>query len=430
MDNEMKDNNMFTNETYEANEEKKITENIYDENLLAKDNFKEKPMIDNNYREKQNKERKRGRGPSYFITALVAALIGGMLGAYIFPVFIMGKIDPIPQQYTNENIYQGSEINISTNNDVYYAVAVTQKAKKTVVGITTYETYNDYFGEERQVEGMGSGVIVKSDGYILTNSHVIADGRAEKITVLFEDGSRETGAIKWYDTVLDLAIIKVEKTGLPVAEFGDSDELVVGEPVVAIGNPLSLELDRTVTAGIVSGLNRSLQIDANTVIEPLIQTDASINPGNSGGPLLNASGKVIGINTAKMKSSEGLGFSIPINTAKPLLEQVINGEEISSVYIGIRGIEVAGYEKALNVDISAGYGVVVVEIMKNSPSFTSSLQAGDVIQKIDDKKIENMNDLKRKLYDYKDGDEAKVTIYRNGDILIKSIIFKEKPNNY
>lgn len=386
---------------------------------------------ENNQTNIENKPKKKRRFTSYFFTALIAALIGGMIGGYIFPVYIMGKLVDVPDYITPKETIpkEVNEINITTNNEVYYATAVAEKATDSVVGIIVTETYTDFWGE-KQVEGMGSGVIVDPNGYILTNSHVIGDGQAEKITVLLDDKEQLEGEVLWYDTLLDLAVVKIDKEGLTAAELGNSDELKIGEPVVAIGNPLSLSLDKTVTSGIISGLNRSLQVDVNTIIEPLIQTDASINPGNSGGPLLNSKGEVIGINTAKMTSAEGLGFSIPINTAIPLLEQVINFGEVSSVYVGITGIDVQGYEERIGVVLSAEYGVYIVEVIKNSPASEADIQAGDVIQKIDGEEIETMNDLKRKLYNYKDGDSMEVTIYRDGDTITKEVVLRKRPNNF
>jgi S1-C subfamily serine protease len=244
------------------------------------------------------------------------------------------------------------------------------------------------------------------------------------------DGSTEAGDVLWYDTTLDLALVKINRTGLPTVELGNSDELKVGEPSVAIGNPMTLDLERTVTQGIISGLNRSIAFDNGTVIEPLIQTDASINAGNSGGPLFNAEGKVIGINTAKMSTAEGLGFAIPINTAKPIIEQVIKDGTFSTVYVGIQGVDVETYETALGIDVAADYGVVVVETTKNSPATEAGLKTGDVITAIDGDKIESMSDLKRNLYEYKENDKAELTILRNGEEQKVTITLKIKPANF
>lgn len=375
-------------------------------------------------------KKKKGRKKAlfgYIAIVLVAALIGGVAGGYI----ISSRIN-VSNSNTSSAL-TAKDININLTDDAYFAEAVAEKGQKTVVGITTdvVRQYNTFFGPQTQKgQSMGSGFIVDPNGYIVTNAHVIGDGKYEKITVSLIDGSTEVGEVLWYDTTLDLAIVKINKTGLPAVEFGDSDQLKVGEPVVAIGNPMTLDLERTVTQGIVSGLDRSIAFEDGTVIEPLIQTDASINSGNSGGPLFNAKGQVIGINTAKVSTAEGLGFSIPVSTAKPIIDQIIKNGKLSSVYVGIKGVDVETYETALGVDVAAEYGVVVVETIANSPATEAGLKTGDVITAIDGDKIESMPDLKRNLYEYKDGDKAELTIIRNGQEQKVTIALKTQPANF
>jgi len=398
-------------------------------NKKTEDKLEEKNYEVKSETSQVNKQTKKRGLTSYFIVALCAALIGGMIGGYIFPTYFYGNIIPMPEN-NQQIISQGENITINTRDNINYVAAVAEKASDSVVGITTRETFRDFYGTEKVQEGIGSGVIVREDGYILTNSHVISDGNSDSIEVLFSDGSTASAEVLWYESLLDLAIIKVNKINLKAAELGDSDDLVVGEPVVAIGNPLSLDLDRTVTSGIVSGLDRTLRIDQYSEIEPLIQTDASINPGNSGGPLLNAQGEVIGINTAKMTSAEGLGFSIPINEAKPILNKIVSGERIEEVYVGITGVNLETYEKRLNIDLSPEYGVVIVEIVKDSPAEEAGLKAGDVIQEIGGEKTENMNSIVRKLYEYNEGDKAKIKVVRDSEELELELEFKEKPENF
>lgn len=299
------------------------------------------------------------------------------------------------------------------------------------MGITTEveRQINTFWGPQKRTEQhMGSGFIVDSNGYIVTNSHVIGDGNYKNITVSLIDGSIETGNVLWYDTNLDLAIVKINKTRLPAAELGNSDELMVGEPAVAIGNPMTLDLERTVTQGIISGLNRSIQFEDGTVIEPLIQTDASINSGNSGGPLFNAKGQVIGINTAKMTSAEGLGFAIPINIIKPVLTQVVTGGTFIPVYVGITGMDIETYEMLYGVDLMADYGVIIIETMKDSPAREAGLQPNDVIIEIDGKKTEYMVDIQKKLYEYQDGDKSEFKILRNGEELKLVLTLRNRPD--
>ena len=388
--------------------------------------FEESPvgLIEEKYLVDQSPENK-GRGKKYFFTAMVGALTGVIIGGMGVYHFITSNIEE-----NDGDFGLVKEISVNTNDNLFYASAVAEKSMDTVVGIVTTEKVQSFFGGTQTYEGMGSGVIVDSDGYILTNSHVISDGDADTIRVKFIDGSESEGKLLWNNSTIDLAVVKVERTGLPVAEFGDSDDLIIGEPVVAIGNPLSLELDRTVTAGIISGLNRSIQIDQYTVMEPLIQTDASINPGNSGGPLFNSEGLLIGINTAKMTSAEGLGFSIPINIAKGVIDEVIESGQVTDVYLGIKGVDVSVYESQLNVDLTAENGVVVVEIFKDSPAQTGGLMVGDVIQYIDGQEIDDMGDVQRQLFNYKPEDEVLMKIARNGETFDLNVVFKEKPDDF
>ncbi|MDW5299954.1 MAG: trypsin-like peptidase domain-containing protein [Sedimentibacter sp.] len=375
------------------------------------------------------KPKKKGKKKSifgYIAVALVSSLIGGLSGGYI-ATNQLNIIDKNSGETLN-----AQDVNINLTDDVYFAAAVAEKTQKTVVGITTniVQQYNTFFGPQTQKsQSMGSGFIVDSDGYIVTNAHVIGDGRYENITVSLIDGSTEVAEVLWYDTTLDLAVVKINKTGLPAVELGNSDELMVGEPAVAIGNPMTLDLERTVTQGIISGLNRAIAFEDGTVIEPLIQTDASINSGNSGGPLFNAKGQVIGINTAKMSTAEGLGFSIPINIAKPIIEQIIDDGTFSTVYVGIKGVDVETYEMALGVDVAADYGVVVIETMSDSPAVSAGLKPGDVIIAIDGDKIESMSDLKRNLYEYKNNDNIELTIIRNGNEENINMTLKTNPTD-
>jgi S1-C subfamily serine protease len=176
---------------------------------------------------------------------------------------------------------------------------------------------------------------------------------------------------------------------------------------------LGLEFQRTVTSGIISGLNRSVTVDGRVVIENLIQTDASINPGNSGGPLLNGKGQVIGINTAKITSGEGLGFAIPINAVKVIVDQIIETGSYKTVFVGITGVSVVEYQSRLGVKLSTDDGIVVLEVQNGSPAFKAGVLSGDILTKIDNIELSDMTQLKKALYDYKQGDKATLTIIRN-----------------
>lgn len=352
---------------------------------------------------------------SYFIVALVAAIIGGFIAAYVAPNYLYGKVIPMPDMFKHQEVVDNNngKIEIVPNSDITPVSAVAKKGMGSVVGITTVVVEREWIWE-RPKEGVGSGVIVDSNGYILTNSHVIGDGKAESINVLFESGEKVEGKVLWFDDSLDLAIVKADVVGVQAAELGDSDELEVGELSVAIGNPLGLDFQRSVTSGVISGLHRSIRVDNVNVIEDLIQTDASINPGNSGGPLLNAKGEVIGINTAKIQSGEGLGFSIPINMVKPIVSEVIEKGTFQNVYLGFAGREVELYERQLGVETGVDYGIVMVELVPNGPAAVAGAKPGDIIIGIDDKKVESMIGLRKILYKYRQGDTGVLKVIRSG----------------
>lgn len=349
----------------------------------------------------------RGSIVSYIALSLVASIIGGLASTYIGPS-LYGKVLPNPKTMQ----YEAQQVNINTTDDINTVSAVAKKAMSSVVGITTVEV-QEYLFAQREVPGTGSGVIVDANGYILTNSHVIADGNAKSIVVLFENGEKLPGDVIWNDSKLDLAIVKVDATGLPVATLGDSEKLEVGEIAIAIGNPLGLEFQRTVTSGIISGLNRSIQFENNNVINNLIQTDASINPGNSGGPLLNSKGEVIGINTAKIRSGEGLGFSIPINEIKLIIENIAKNGTVKTVFMGISGVTVEEYEAKLGINLGIEHGVILIQVGENTPASKAGLLNGDIITKIDKDEIRDMSQLKAILYKYKKDDKATITVIRN-----------------
>lgn len=360
------------------------------------------------YNEKQGKKRGfKGSFMSYISIALVASILGGLVATYVGPsLFASLGLTTVARQY------QADPINIVTSDDINTISAVVKKAMPSVVGITTVETQASIFGNLNR-EGLGSGVIVDSDGYILTNSHVVGNGNTNKITVLFDNGEQAPATILWNDATLDLAMIKVDITNLPVAELGDSDSLDVGEIAIAIGNPLGLEFQRTVTSGIISGLNRSIQVDQSNIIDDLIQTDASINSGNSGGPLLNKNGEVIGINTAKIQTAEGLGFAIPINSAKVIIEEVISKGTFDTVVMGVKVLDIEEYQARLGIDLGIEDGIIVLEVVSNAAADKSGIRVGDIITKMDDEAIDSTLKLKKSLFKYKVGDKSTLTILRN-----------------
>lgn len=351
------------------------------------------------------------------IVAIICSILSSLL-----TVVVVNKTG-ILNGTTNSVKGTSSQIVVSNEKGTNVYQAVSEKAKPSVVGITTTTLSSDnMFSMPTESTGVGTGIIVDSNGYILTNSHVISDGQAKTVNVLFSDGSTIDGEVYWYDSQLDLAIVKVNKTGLTAAELGDSDKVQIGDISVAIGNPYGLDLAGTVTQGIISGLDRTIQTEKETMTG-LMQTDASINPGNSGGPLLNEKGQVIGINSAKVSSAEGIGFSIPINTAKPIIEQVIKSGNFEKVTLGIKGIDVTTFESSTGTDLAADEGVYIVEVVSDTPAQKSGIQAGDVIVKVGNDETPTMTDLNKVLYKYKSGQSTKVTVNRSGKEVTVDIKF-------
>ena len=360
--------------------------------------------------------RKKGLG-----LVVIVAIICSVLSSFL-TVIVLNNNSNLTASKTNTSATQSISINSEGKSTNVYQ-AVTEKAMPSVVGITTTTVSSgNMFSMATETEGVGTGIIVDSNGYILTNSHVISDGKAKSVNVLFNDGSSIDGQVLWYDSQLDLAIVKVNKTGLTPAELGDSDKVSIGDISIAIGNPLGLELQRTVTQGIISGLDRTIST-SETTMTGLIQTDASINSGNSGGPLLNSSGQVIGINTAKASEGEGLGFAIPINTAKPIIESIIQKGSYEKVTLGIKGTDASKYAQYSKQQLSTDEGVYVAEVVSGSAAESAGIKSGDIITKIDSTNLSVMSDLTKNLYNYTKGDSATLTINRDGKEMTLKVKF-------
>ncbi|MBL7575427.1 trypsin-like peptidase domain-containing protein [Peptoniphilus asaccharolyticus] len=323
---------------------------------------------------------------------------------------------------------EAKKVVINAKDSTTVASAVAEKAMPSVVGITTKGVVETWMGQA-QVGGTGSGIVVDKEGYILTNAHVVKlNGQTiEKPSIQLYDGTTVEGHTVWVDSTIDIAIVKIDsKVNLVPAELGDSDSLKIGQSAIAIGNPLDLAFQRSVTQGIISGLNRYVgQVSGGGYMNGLIQTDASINGGNSGGPLLDAEGKVIGINTVKVSTAEGLGFAIPINSVKTILEEVIKTGDYKVVSLGVQTMDMVLAKRYYNLNTNLDAGVLIMEVMKETPADASGLKKSDVILKIGDTKIEGVDSLKAALYKYKVGDTAKLNILRNGKTMDIEVKFNE-----
>ena len=389
------------------------------------------------------------KGISQLIAILLIAVIAfgcGFGGAYAYNIAVdkgwiaaaeTGRtVQSEEEQEASGTVTPADNISINTSGDITIAEAIADKAMPSVVGISTVaeQSYSGFggFGGFWNFGGgggtydttmIGTGVIVDKAGYILTNSHVVNDGDAKSVTVSLYDGSDVEGTVLWNDSTLDLAVVKIEDTGdLIAAELGDSDTVKIGAYAAAIGNPLGLEFERSMSQGIISGLNRSIEVSdsssgKSTTMEGLMQTDATINSGNSGGPLFNSKGQVIGINTAKASSGEGMGFAIPINVAKPIVEQIKASGNYERPYIGISGISLQEQQQyssdALIEQFGTDKGIYVASVSPNGGAAAAGLQQGDIITEVNGVEVGTMNKLNQELVQYAIGDSVTLTVMRD-----------------
>jgi len=355
-----------------------------------------------------------------FLTALLTSLGTGLLLLAVFSGYLT-KSTPSPQPMQTEDRSDApkvQQIAYETSTGTPIAAAVAKSASPGVVGISVLKVGGNSVFDTNAAEkwGLGSGVILSSDGYILTNHHV-AGGKNKRIIVSLQDGLNVDGVTKWSDPVLDLAVVKVDLTDLPTIPLGNSDEVQVGEPAIAIGNPLGLQFQRTVTSGIISALNRTIEIETDqgkNYMEDLIQTDASINPGNSGGPLLNSKGEVIGINTVKVESAEAIGFAVPINVAAPILKKFIEKGEFIEPYLGV-----FAYDKEIipyiNSDLKLDNGIYVANVDEAGPAYKNGIRIGCIISEVDGIKMNTMMQLRTYIYSKNPGDTINVTHLMHGE---------------
>ena len=277
-----------------------------------------------------------------------------------------------------------------------------------VVGIAT---------RQNGQQGIGSGVIVSADGYILTNHHVTAEGA--EVTLIFADGTKELASAVWSSQALDLAIVKAKGDSYPAAAMGSVEDVRVGEQVVAIGTPLALQFQHTVTGGIVSALNRTLQVPSGrstAFMEQLIQTDVAINPGNSGGPLLNQRGEVIGIVTVRVEEAAGIGFAIPIDIARPIVGHFLADGSYVTPKMGayLFDSEIARYYDANSTMTT---GLYVIDVEPGSAAQSAGIQTGDILLRADGRECRTLLDLRYVLFSHRVGETLELEVQRGGEIL-------------
>ncbi len=339
---------------------------------------------------------------------LMAAATGALVGALVAGLVVAAvKTDHSGPGRTVT--YSANTSKIDRAGDVQSILA---KVEPAVVSIRTRTLSLGDFLKPVPGEGAGTGFIIGSDGVIVTNNHVVAG--AQSIEVVFADDRKMPARVLGKDPSTDLAVVKVDAGGLPTAVLGNSDQLKVGDDVVAIGNALALEGGPTVTRGIVSALNRSITAENGERLEHVLQTDAAINPGNSGGPLVNAAGEVVGINTAVAGDAQNIGFSIAISPARPIIDQLRQGTPTQSrPFLGVQMFTVTP-SIADGLGIKATSGALIADVTAGSGAEVAGLQKGDVITAIDGKEVKAAEDVTAAVNAHKPGDQIKLT-YRRGD---------------
>ena len=288
---------------------------------------------------------------------------------------------------------------------------VVSELTKSVVSISTTRLVPSVFLLPVPVKGLGTGLVIKEDGYLATNAHVLAG--STQAEAFFQDGSRKVASIVGRDPSTDIAIVRVDKSGLTPAELGDSDGLKVGQFVIAVGNPFGLAGGPTVTFGVIGALGRRIRTRKGPLIASLIQTDAAINPGNSGGPLADLDGRVIGMNTAIIPYAQGIGFAIPINLVRRVTTDIILHGRVRRPWLGINGIDVTP-RVAKYYGLSVNRGALVVNVARGGPAWTSGIRPGDVIMAVRGKKVGNMEELLSELWEEQPGKEIDITTIRKG----------------
>ena len=341
------------------------------------------------------------------------------------PAPVQENIPAAPAVSTEKSVVPtASAAKISSSARNTPVVQVAREVGPAVVGITNKAVARNIFNQAVETEGVGSGVIFRADGYIVTNNHVIENAR--EIIVSLADGSTVNGQLVGTDEMTDIAVVKVDTQNLPAARFGNSDEIMVGEPVVAIGNPMGLEFQGSVTVGVVSALNRTIEINDRRF--NLLQTDAAISPGNSGGALVNYDGEVIGINSAKLAKSgvEGIAFAIPSNVVQNVIREIMEKGYVARPYLGVTIFDeptAARYGYSLELE----RGVYVFQVALNSPAGRAGLQRGDVILSINDKAVNSVTEIRADIAGRKVGDTVRVVFDRNGTQMTVDVVLQEMP---
>lgn len=373
------------------------------------------------YRYKKNKNSRLKRLLKTFVLIIIVSTCSIFLYQMYLNIEIKDENNVIAKKVSTE-VEDKDKLN---NNDISKDITeILEQTNLCVVGISKIKNNGTsiFLKEAEQKLGLGTGVIVSDNGYILTNEHV-SGKKYSNCYVTLSNGKNYNATVVWSDSDIDLSIVKINANGLNYIELGDSDDAKIGQVVYAIGNPIGFEFRQTVTSGIISGLNRTIKIEEGELesyMEDLIQTDATINPGNSGGPLINSEGKMIGINSIKITTAEGIGFAMPINIVKPIITKFIKDGNFDEASIGLFAYdkEVIPY---LNINLNFEAGIYIAQVKKNSPAYNSGLKEGDIITKIDGIELNKMSELRSYIYTKNVGDIVNLTISRNNKSLEVSV---------
>lgn len=389
---------------------------------------------------KAPKEKKpHGKWAKALCMCLVCALLGGICGAGLMAGSMNSRIAAVEQkleEQTKETLSIGQTSTtpapVSTTTAAKPIASIYDQACSEVVGITTEVTYTNFFGQTSSSAVSGSGFIVSSDGYILTNYHVIeyAYKGNYAVTVMLHDGTRYEASIVGVEDCNDIAVLKIDASGLDPVTFGDSDKLSVGDDVYAVGNPLG-ELEFSMSTGHVSALDRAIKTGESADSINMFQIDAAVNSGNSGGPVYNTRGEVIGVVTAKYSDTgvEGIGFAIPINDASSIAHDLVTkGYVTGKAYLGVRLDE--RYNSLYSQYYGMPLGAYVYSVDEQSSAEAAGIQPGDIITRLGDAEISSYDDLRTAVKHFSAGDTAELTLYRAGESMTLSITFGElKPDS-
>jgi len=401
-------------------------------------------------------EKNRGFWAATIIVSLVVGAFSGAFGAFFLKPYLE-KTD-WGKDFLNNNVVQqvsGQKKVVEVTEDSA-TIDVVKKVSPSVVSVVVTKELQNYYNltgpdifdfwnfngalpqggaKEKKAVGGGTGFVIAENGLILTNKHVVSDEQAE-YSVIFNDGKKYEAKVVGRDMINDIAVLKIEASGLALVDLGDSDKIQIGETVIAIGNALG-EYRNTVTRGVVSGINRSIVAGDNSgtseLLENVIQTDAAISPGNSGGPLLNLGGQVVGINTAINLQGQSLGFAIPVNQAKTVIESVKKYGKIVRPWLGVRYIQLnSEIAKANNLKyeygalILRGQGTQELAVVPSSPADKAGLVENDIILEVNGKKLSEENSLVQEVSKYQPGDEITLKIFHDGSEKIIKVKLEER----